>query len=137
MGVLLKYTLEGIVIAGATVALTRGKISQKNILLLAGLSVFIFIILDLFAPISVAHVQLGGAPDAMCGGANDAMCGGANDAMCGGGLVQALQGVPVLTGGSVEEEVNDQKFKFQNHPYKLHKGVLSAGYNEYVQGFNF
>ena len=130
MGVLLKYTLEGIIIAGATVALTRGKISQKNILLLAGLSVFIFIILDLVAPISAAHVQLGGAPDAMCGGAN-------NDAMCGGGLVQALQGVPVLTGGSVEEDVNDQKFKFQNHPYKLHKGVLSAGYNEDVQGFNF
>jgi hypothetical protein len=128
MGVLLKYTLEGLVIAGATVALTRGKISQKNILLLVGLSIFIFIILDLVAPISAAHIQLGGAPDAMCGGANDAMCGG--------GLVQALQGVPVLTGGSVEE-VNDQKFKFQNHPYKLHMGVLSAGYNEDVQGFNF
>jgi hypothetical protein len=121
MGVLLKYTLEGIVIAGATLALTRGKISQKNILLLIALSVFIFIILDLVAPISAAHVQLGGAPDAMCGG----------------GLVQALQDVPVLTGGSVdgEDEVNDQTFKFQNHPYKLHMGVLSAGYNEYVQGF--
>ncbi len=130
MGVLLKYTLEGIVIAGATVALTRGKISQKNILLLVALSIFIFIILDLVAPISPAHVQLGGAPDAMCGGANDAMCGG--------GLVQALQDVPVLTGGSVDgEEVNDQKFKFQNHPYKLRMGVLSAGYNEDVQGFNF
>lgn len=130
MGVLLKYTLEGIVIAGATVALTRGKISQKNILLLAALSVFIFIILDLVAPISAAHIQLGGDPDAMCGGAED-------DDMCGGGLVQALQDVPVLTGGAAEEELNDLKFKFQNHPYKLHMGVLSAGYNEYVQGFNF
>ena len=125
MGVLLKYTLEGIVIAGATAALTRGKISQKNILLLTALSVFIFIILDLVAPINDAHFQLGGAPDDVSGGAND-------DDMSGGGLVQALQGVPVLTGGAMD----DQPFKFQNHPYKLHMGVLSAGYNEDVQGFS-
>jgi hypothetical protein len=129
MGVLLKYTLESIVIAGATAVLTSGKLSQRNILLLAALSFFIFIILDLVAPINSAHLQLGGAED-------DDMYGGAeDDDMNGGGLVQALQEVPVLTGGNIEA-VNDQPFKFQNHPYKLHGGVLSAGYNEDVYGFS-
>jgi hypothetical protein len=121
MGVLLKYTLQGIVIAGATAALTRGKMSLKSILLLATLSYIIFIILDLIAPIKAAHVQLGGA----------------SDAMCGGGLVQALQDLPVLKGGAAEPEtVDDMNLKFKNHPYKLNMGVLSAGYNEYVQGYN-
>jgi hypothetical protein len=138
MGVLLKYTLESIVIAGATAVLTSGKLSQRNILLLAALSFFIFIILDLVAPINSAHLQLGGAEDDdMYGGAeDDDMYGGAeDDDMNGGGLVQALQEVPVLTGGNIEA-VNDQPFKFQNHPYKLHGGVLSAGYNEDVYGFS-
>ncbi len=119
MGVLLKYTLQGIVIAGATAALTRGQISQKNILLLAILSFMIFIVLDLFAPVKPAHVQLGGGDD--------------SEPMCGGGLVQALQDVPVLEGGATEP-VDDLNLKFKNHPYKLHMGVLSAGYNEYVTG---
>ena len=132
MGVLVKYTLESILIAGSTAALIRGQMSLKRFLVLASLSMLLFIVLDLFAPIKEVHVQLGGADPAAT--PEPDMCGGS-------GLVQALQELN-LTGGSAKSsepqvEDVDVKLKFKNHPYKLRSGIygagiLTAGFNENV-----
>lgn len=123
MGVLLKYALESILIAGSTAAFTRGQLSLKRFLLLATLSVLIFIVLDLFAPIKEVHVQLGGSNE----GLTPDMCGGA-------GLVEALQD---LKGGgflTTSDEQVDKNLKFKNHPYKLVSGMYGAG--TLLAGFN-
>jgi hypothetical protein len=128
MGVLLKYTIESVLIAGSAAALTRGQMSFKRFLVLSVLSFLVFVLLDTFAPIKEVRAELGSG-----------QLGGANEKdMCGGGLVQALQDIN-LTGGATEQVDPYLGMRFKDHPYKLQSTMygtaLFAGFNEHVTGF--
>jgi hypothetical protein len=142
----IKYILEGLAVAMATTIISHGKTSVGEVFLLTISATAVFILLDMFAPLTAAGARHGagfGLGFKLVGGEGEQK-GGAPDMCGGGGLVQALQtagGYQVAggyqTGGAAAVE---QKAPF-NVPYKIVSsdygaGVLVAGFNENADGYN-
>lgn len=137
-----KYALEGLAVAMAVAIVARGKTSLGESLLLALSAMAVFLVLDMYAPLTSAGTRQGagfglGLKLVGFGGAAEEQTGGSHD-MCGGspapdGLVAALQ----HAGAEEAEAVHRPS---PNTPYKLVTGQygtsLQAGFNENAQGYN-
>ena len=141
-----KYALEGLAVALATNIISHGKTSFGEVFLMAISAMSVFLLLDVFAPLTAAGarhgagfglglqmVGVGGAPavPVQAGGATPQ----AAPDMCGGsGLLQALQ----TAGGPVDQPPATAPV---SSPYKMVScdygaGVLLAGFNENADGYN-
>ncbi len=134
-----KYALEGLAVALATNIISHGKTSFGEVFLMAISAMSVFLLLDVFAPLTAVGarhgagfglglqmVGVGGAPAApvQAGGAAEPdMCGG------GSGLLEALQ-----TAGGPVEQVPANPYKMVSSDYGA--GVLLAGFNEHADGYN-
>jgi hypothetical protein len=132
---ILKYLLEGIAVALATGILSRGKTSAGEVFLMAISSMAVFLVLDLYAPLTAAGARqgagfgLGFKMVGMSGGAEQ-MAGAGEPDMCGGGLLEALQ-----TAGAVSDIVIPSGPA--RIPAKITRcGALLAGYNEDAEAYN-
>jgi len=132
---ILKYLLEGLAVALAVGILSRGKTSAGEVFLMSISAMAVFLLLDLYAPLTAAGARHGagfGLGFKMVGMGGAAQAGGAPD-MCGGGLLEALQ-----TAGAVSDvKVASASSGPVRIPAKITKcGALLAGYNEDAAAYN-
>ena len=130
---IVKYLLEGMAVALATAILSRGKTSGGELFLMAISSMAVFLVLDLYAPVTAAGARQGagfGLGFKMVGmNASLPQAGGAQHDMCGGGLLAALQ-----TAGDVSEVLPKGPTRI---PAKITRcGALLAGFNEDAVAYN-
>ena len=113
-----KYSIEGIVVAMVASLLARGAASFGEVMFIAIFAVIIFILFDTYLPFSL--VQTGGAAVS------------AEPDMCGGGLLEALQ-----TAGAAEPiERPPVQIPYKMVSCDYGAGVLLAGFNENADGYN-
>ncbi len=127
----IKYILEGLAVALATTIISHGKTSVGEVFLLTISATAVFILLDMFAPLTAAGARHGagfGLGFQLVGGEGEQK-GGEPD-MCGGGLVQALQ----TAGGQQVQAPFQVPYKMVSSDYGA--GVLVAGFNENADGYN-
>ncbi len=130
---IVKYLLEGLAVALATAILSRGKTSGGEIFLMAISSMAVFLVLDLYAPLTASGARQGagfGIGFKMVGtDVSLPQVGGAQHDMCGGGLLAALQ-----TAGDVSAISLKGPTRI---PTKITRcGALLAGYNEDAAAYN-
>jgi hypothetical protein len=132
---ILKYALEGLVVALAASVISRGAASFGEVVLIAIISVVVFVLLDTFAPFEKKPV-VGGShePGHVGGGAEEAFK--AQPDMCGGGLLEALQtaGAAAPAPEVIVNKAVQFPFKMVSSDYGA--GVLLAGFNENADGYN-
>ena len=118
-----KYSIEGLIVAIVTSLLARGAVTFGEVFFISIFAVTVFFLFDKFLPfndqLDLGYLK-GGAPTV-------------EPDMCGGGLLEALQ-----TAGAASPVHDKPPVQI---PYKMVScdygaGVLLAGFNENAEGYN-